>query len=161
LADQHLVHKDAERPPVDRHPVALVADHFRGEVLGRAAEGVGDASAVAVWADLAALAGLAPRWGGWEAFGESEVDELEVSIGVEEDVFRFEIAVGDVDVVVEVRYYQRDFGGVELNGRKGKPSGATEVGEYFAAGGVFELNGIVLASSDEQFFSKALHCVGG
>ena len=32
-----------------------------------------------------------------------------------------------------------DFGGVELDGGEGEAAGAAEVGEYFAAGGVFKL----------------------
>jgi hypothetical protein len=74
LPDQHLVHEDAERPPVHCRAVALVADDFGGEVLGRAAEGVSDAAAVAVGGGFAALTKLPRGWGWREAFGKSKID---------------------------------------------------------------------------------------
>ena len=40
-ADEHLVEEDAERPPVDFLAVADSHDHFRRQVLGRAAKGLG------------------------------------------------------------------------------------------------------------------------
>ena len=90
LPDQHLVHEDAQRPPVHRHAVTLVADHLGREVFGRAAEGVGDASAVGVGAGFAAATaaaafagtGAVGGWGWGEVFGEAEVDEFEVPVGV-------------------------------------------------------------------------------
>jgi hypothetical protein len=41
--------------------------------------------------------------------------------------------------VVEVGEDEGDFRGVELDGVEVEASGAAEVGEYLAAGGVFEL----------------------
>lgn len=46
LADQHFVDEDAQRPPVNRGAVPLVADYFRSEIFRRAAQGVSDAAAV-------------------------------------------------------------------------------------------------------------------
>lgn len=82
----------------------------------------------------------AVAWGSrWEILGEAEVDEFEVAVSVEEDVFGFEVAVGYVHHVVEVAEDKGDFGGVELHSGEGKAARTAEVGEYFAAGGVFEL----------------------
>lgn len=119
--------------------MALVPDHLRGQVLGCAAEGVGDAFAVAVGADFAAAAGGAAGGGGGQVLGKAEVDEFQVPVGVQEDVFRFQVPVGDVDGVVQVGEDEGDFGGVELDGGKGEAAGAAEVGEDLAAGAVFEL----------------------
>lgn len=41
LSDEHLVQQDPQRPPVYTLPVTLVEEDLRGDVLGRAAEGVG------------------------------------------------------------------------------------------------------------------------
>jgi len=76
--DEHFVDEYAECPVVDSLVVSLGEDDFGREVLGRAAEGVG-----LVHND----------------FGESEVYQHAVSLGVDEDVLRFEIAVADVAVV--------------------------------------------------------------
>ena len=57
-------------------------------------------------------------------------------VGVEEDVLGLQVPIGHVDVVVEIREDQRDLGGVEAYGVQGETTGASEVGEDFAAGGV-------------------------
>ena len=119
--------------------MALVANHFRRQILRRAAEGISDASAVTVWTDLAAFARVAAWWGGRKRFCESEVDEFKVAVGVEEDVLGFQVSVGDVGDVVEVGEDENDLGGVELDGFKGEPACTAEVGEYFAPGSVLEL----------------------
>lgn len=148
--------------------MALVADYFRGEVFGRAAEGVGYAAAVGVGLGVSVVAtsiagftagftagfaggrggggvggggvAIAVAWrGGGKLFGESEIDEFEVAVGVEEDIFGFEVAVGYVDVIVEVGEDQGYFGGVELHGGEGEAAGTAEVGEYFPSRGVLEL----------------------
>lgn len=100
LADEEFVDEDAERPPVDGEAVAGVLDDLGGEVFRGAAEGEGEPGFVGV-ADL---------------FGEAEVDEADVAVGVEEDVFGFEVAVGDAEGVVEVFDGEGYFGGVEFGG---------------------------------------------
>ncbi len=45
-------------------------------------------------------------------------------------------------MVVQVGKDQGYFGGVELDGAEGEAARAAEVGEYFAAGGIFELDGM-------------------
>ena len=40
-ADNHLEDEDAERPPVDGEVVSVADEHFRRQVLRRAAEGIG------------------------------------------------------------------------------------------------------------------------
>lgn len=113
LADEELVEENAEGPPVDGLAVTLVTDHFGGEVFWSATEGVG----------LAIV----------DLLSETKVNKLEVAIGVEQDVLRFEIAVGDALNVVQVFKDQRDFGDVEAGGGFVEPACTAEEGKDFAA----------------------------
>lgn len=100
-ADEHLVsgqtglHEYAERPPVRFLAVSLLRDDLRRDVLRGAHDGV--------------------RFGvgAGEFLGDTEVRELEVAVGVEEDVFRLEVAVYDVHLV-EVLEREEDLCRVEL-----------------------------------------------
>lgn len=118
----------------------MVADDFGGEVFRSAAEGIGDASAVAVGSGFTGSPEVSVGWGWRKAFGKSEINQFQMSISVEENVFGFQVAVGDVDMVVKVGNDKSDLGGVELNGREGESSSAPEVGKYLAAGRVLELD---------------------
>ena len=44
--DEHLVHDDAQRPPVALWAVALLLEHFGRDVVGRADSRVGELAAV-------------------------------------------------------------------------------------------------------------------
>ena len=97
-ARQHLIGEDAERPPVHGLAVALVQEHFGGEVLRRATQRIS--------ARLAVL-------------GETKVCELQVALLVDENILRLQISVNDVQRV-EVLEHQRDLRGIEPNRVKGK-----------------------------------------
>eukprot|EP00962_Isochrysis_galbana_P035958 scaffold12360_cov109-Isochrysis_galbana.AAC.11 len=71
------------RPPVERLAMPRVQDHLRRQIIRRAAEGEG------------ALSGCQP-------LGEAEVDELDVALGVEQQVLGLEVAEDDT-VGVQVR----------------------------------------------------------
>lgn len=100
-ADEHLVsgdsglHENAERPPVGLFAVSFLRDDLRRHILRCADDGV--------------------RFGvgAGEFLGDTEVSELEVAVGVEQDVFGFEVAVDDVHLV-EVLEREEDLGSVEL-----------------------------------------------
>lgn len=102
LADQHFVHQDAECPPVDGCAVALVAYDLGCEVLGRPAQGVCDSLAMSARSHTASFAGRAPCWRWRQKFCEAKVDQFQMSIRVKEDIFRLQIAISDVGMVVEV-----------------------------------------------------------
>ena len=91
LAREALEGEDADGPPVDAETVPLDEDHLGREVLGRAAE--------------------RPRAVG-EHLGEAKVDELEVAVGVEQQILRLEVAVDDVERV-QVRDDRRHLRDVE------------------------------------------------
>ena len=93
-ADDHLVDDAAEGPPVHLLPVALFLDDLRGEVLGGAADGLGE---------------LVPH-----ELGEAEVRELEIAVLADEDVLGLEVAVDDA-VGVEVLECEEDLGGEETS----------------------------------------------
>ena len=79
----HLVREDTEGPPIDGLSVAFIEEHFGGEILGSSAEGVS--------------AGLA-------VLGEAEVRQLEVAFGVDEDVFRLQVTVDNVQRVQVLKH---------------------------------------------------------
>lgn len=118
LAEQELVQQDAERPPVDGHAVARVADDLGRQVLRGAAEGVGLALA--------------------EPLREAEVHQLQVAGRVEEDVLGLQVTVGDALRFVQELEDQHDLGGVEARGRFGEAPRAPQVREDLAAGTVVE-----------------------
>ena len=86
-ANEHLVsgqtglHENTERPPVGFFAVSFLRDDLWRDVLRRADDGVG------------------LRVGAGEFLGDAEVCELEVAVGVQQDVFWFEVAVDDVHLV--------------------------------------------------------------
>lgn len=58
---------------------------------------------------------------------------------VEEDILRFEIAVGDALALVQEFEYQDDLSEIEARDMFGKAALAPQVGEDFAAGAVIQL----------------------
>ena len=90
-ASQHLVQKNAKSPPIYGFAVTLVQQHFRRQILRRAAEGVG--------APFALLR-------------EAEISQLEVAPLVDENVLWLEVAVDDI-LAVEVFKHADDLRSVE------------------------------------------------
>ncbi len=75
-AGQQLEHEHAERPIVRADVVTFIKDHFRRNILRGSAESPGFAS-------------------GLELFREAEIDQLDISGSVKEQVFRFQVPVDD------------------------------------------------------------------
>jgi hypothetical protein len=71
--------------------------------------------------------------------GEAEVDELNVALGVDENVLRLQVAIGDALRLVKVFEDEDDFGGIEAGGGFVEAPLAAEVAEDFAAGAIVEL----------------------
>jgi len=76
--DNHLVDQDSEGPPIKSFVVSRADDHFRGEVLGRTAEGV--RLLPVLLHDLC----------------QPEVSQHDVAVVVEQDVFRLQVTVYNV-----------------------------------------------------------------
>mmetsp|Transcript_31684 Transcript_31684/g.69278 ORF Transcript_31684/g.69278 Transcript_31684/m.69278 type:complete len:328 (-) Transcript_31684:764-1747(-) len=91
VAREHLVDKDAQRPPVDCLAMPLGEDDLRRQVLGRAAQCPG-----------AVL----------DALGEAKVGHFAVAVPVEQQVLRLQVAVKDRERV-QMFEHQSDLGGVE------------------------------------------------
>lgn len=118
--------------------MASVANDFWGKVLRRTTKGVRDTSPVWILPFGPSLAfGRVGRRR--QVLCESEVDELQVAIGVQEYILRFEISVSNVLHVVEVCQDECNFGSVELDSGNGKSAGAPKVREDLSTGSVFEL----------------------
>ena len=100
LARQHLVHEDTQGPPVHRLGVSPTLENLRSQVLWGPAHGVAHS----------ACAARRPGHG----LSEPEVSEDCVTLGVEEDVLRLEVSVGDVEAV-EIREAADNLRGVELD----------------------------------------------
>mmetsp|Transcript_22653 Transcript_22653/g.31604 ORF Transcript_22653/g.31604 Transcript_22653/m.31604 type:complete len:227 (-) Transcript_22653:253-933(-) len=90
---QHFEDEHANRPQVNGFIVAFVRDELGGEIVGRAAKGVGL---------LIVL----------KKFSKTEVDQLDVPLGVDEKVLWLEVPVADV-LVMQVLQGADDAGGVE------------------------------------------------
>jgi hypothetical protein len=138
LANQHLVDKDAQGPPIHRGTVSTVANDFWSKIFRSATEGVRHSSAMRIFTFRQRLTFRRVRWW-WKVLGESKIDKFEVPVSIQENILGFEVSVGDMLHIVEVRKDQGDFGSVELDRRDGEPTGTPEVGEYFSARGVIEL----------------------
>ena len=70
-ADEHFVDEDSEAPPVNRLAVAFLQKNLRSKVLGCSAERVG----LAVY-----------------ELGEAEVSQLQVTLFVDQQVFRLKVS---------------------------------------------------------------------
>uniref|UniRef100_A0A182INX3 Uncharacterized protein n=1 Tax=Anopheles atroparvus TaxID=41427 RepID=A0A182INX3_ANOAO len=116
VAGGHLVHQHAECPPVDRLVVALAEDDLGRQVLGRTAQRPG-----------ATL----------DALGEPEIGHLQVALGVDQQVFRLEIAIDQVEIV-EILERQHDLGGVEARVRLREAADLPQVREHLTAGDVLQ-----------------------
>lgn len=84
--------------------------------------------------------------------GEPKIDQLEMTVGVNQDILWFHIAVGDALMVVEVLQNQDDLGRVKACGRLIKATSSAQVGEQFSTRTVVKLC--------ERQHSKA-ECVAG
>ena len=114
LTNQHLVNKDTQSPPIHRGPVSTVANDFRGKIFGGATEGVRHTSTVRIIAPWQELTFRRVGWW-WKVLGESKIDKFKVPVSVQENILGFEIPIGDMLHIMEVRKNQGDFGSVELD----------------------------------------------
>ena len=72
-----------------------------------------------------------------EFLGEAEVGEFEVSLAVEQQVLRLEIAVDEAERMKVVER-EDDLGGVEQSRAGGEATGVTQVGEQLSAAHVLQ-----------------------
>lgn len=93
----HFVDEDAQGPPVDSLPVALVKQNFGGQVLGSPAESVSP---------------------GFYHLGKAEVSQFQVAVLSNQQVFGLEVSKNDV-LFVEVFEDKYDLSGIktEFQGR--------------------------------------------
>ena len=114
--------------------MSTVFDHFGSEVFGGAAEGIGFPIV--------------------DLLGETEVDQFEVTLGVEEDVFGLQVAVSYAVGVVEEFENEDDFGGVEDGVRAFREAArAAQIGKYFSTGSVIELVAFVSRDRDKKLLT--------
>lgn len=115
IAGQQLVDEDSNAPVIHCLAVARLVcllQHFRRKVLGRAADSEG--------AQVVQL------------LGKAEIDELGKPVGIDHDVFRFEVSEDDVSSV-QVRDGVKHSCYVEHGGVIVESSVACESGEEFSA----------------------------
>mmetsp|Transcript_46607 Transcript_46607/g.117370 ORF Transcript_46607/g.117370 Transcript_46607/m.117370 type:complete len:318 (-) Transcript_46607:415-1368(-) len=80
-AGQHVVHENANAPKVGGSSVSAGADHLRRHVFNGAAKGMRETFLINV------------------LFGKPKVRQLDVPIGVQEYIFRFQVPVNDAVIV--------------------------------------------------------------
>lgn len=91
---EHFIDQSAEGPPINFLVVALATQYFGCDVLGRATEGM--------------CFGVKSK----SCLAQSKIDEANMALHVEQQVFGLEIAIHNV-VVVQIAEGQHDFSGVE------------------------------------------------
>lgn len=129
-ADEHLVDEDTQTPPVDGLAVALGANDLGGQVIGGAAHG--------------------PRNVG-HFLGKAKIDELDVTIRIEQNVLRLQVAVRNI-ALVQVLERHDDLGRIKPDGVLIKPLLLAQNAEHLAARDVFhdkEEVGVVLEGVPE------------
>ena len=111
LTEQHLVHEDAQGPPVHGPIVAAALEDLRSEVLRCAAHRPGGAALP-------------------QHLGEPEVGDNDVTLPVQENILRLEVPVDDVKTV-KVWEGWDDLGGVEGDAGGGESVVQPHEGEQF------------------------------
>lgn len=113
-ASEHFIDEGTEGPPINFFVVALTAQHFGGNVLGWAAEGV--------------CFGVKSQ----SSLAQSKINEANVTLHVEQQVLGLEIAIHNV-VVVQIAEGQHHFSSVESSAVFAEVIVAREVIEQFTA----------------------------
>lgn len=98
---QHFVQNGTQTPPVDRPIVLFLAQHFRCQILGRTAKGSRRVSL--------------PK----SVLAQTKVGQDDVSIAIQQNVFRFQVPVDDA-LRVKIAEGTTDFGGIETSAGFGK-----------------------------------------
>lgn len=125
IPGQELIDQNSQRPPVHRGGVTLVMDDLRREILGRAAQSV----------RLFRVARLVVP----QTLGETKVNQLDVPVGIQQQVFRFHVPVSYPSLLfVKVLKDQHDFGGVKPGHVFVEPAILAQVSEKLAPGHVVE-----------------------
>lgn len=75
-----------------------------------------------------------------DAFSEPEINELDMPVGVQQEVLWLQVAVDDAEGVVQKGEDEHDLGGVEARRGEGEVVGASQVREDLAAWGVLQLD---------------------
>ena len=81
LTIHHLVNQDADGPPIDFFAIAASSEHLWSKVLGCTTLGHGDIVF-------------------YECFTQAKIDDLDVAISINHDVFKFQITM-DVTCLVQ------------------------------------------------------------
>ena len=125
IARQELVYQDSQRPPVHGRRVALVLNDLGRKVLWRATEGVGLDRVLIV---------LVPQ-----PLGKPKVDQLDMSVCVQQQVFGLHIPVRDSALfLVQVLEHEHDLGRIEARHLLIEPSVFAQVCKQLAARNVIE-----------------------
>ena len=116
----HFVKQRAKAPPIDRTTVTLSVQNFRSEIFRRTAKAVGATGTV-----------------GDPFLGQSKVGETNVTLGVEQYIFWFQISVHNVEAmhVAESKY---DFRGIKARSFLSELPQLAEMEEEFSTSTVVQ-----------------------
>lgn len=114
-SSDHFINNDPERPPVNRLTMALILQNFWRQILRRATKGKSSVL---------------------NNFSKTKISELNVAIGGNEYILRFEISVDDI-FAMEVLEDEDELRGVEGGFVGFEHAFFSEVGEELPAGNVF------------------------
>lgn len=119
LANQEFVYQDSQGPPVNGQSMAGIVYDFRREVLWSSAQGV----------CLEVI----------QLLCEAEIHELDMTIAVEQHIFRLQIAVGNAFDIMEELENEQYFGSVKLCCLFAESPRFPQIAEYLTARTVFQL----------------------
>ena len=94
-SDQHLVQQDADGPPVDTEVVSRLIQHFWRHVFGSTAD-------------------CGRQFVILKHFSQAEINQLDIAVLIEQDIFQFEVSVSDSSLV-QVPEAKNDLSGIELD----------------------------------------------
>lgn len=114
-SSDHLISQDTEGPPVNWLSVALVQKHLRCQILRSATKSVGTS---------------------FDNLGETKIGQLEVTILINQDIFRFQIAIKNV-LGLQVLKHEGYLRAVEHSLIGSEVAFGTEISEEFTTSNVW------------------------
>lgn len=75
----------------------------------------------------------------FQLFRKAEIDQLQMPLGINEDILGFQISICDAFLVMEEFEDQADLSGVEACGRFFESAMPSEVGKDLASGAIIQL----------------------
>lgn len=114
LSNEKFVDKNAERPPVHCRAMTSVSDHFRSQILWCSAKCVSFTCGQPLALGRHCHSRTEEEHTVLDFFREAEVDKLKVTLGIYENILRFQVPIGHTLLFVEELEYEDNFRSIKL-----------------------------------------------